>query len=288
MTMENKGLPISELDDDEKRHLLRNTLWEPLLAHALISKRRRRLRIYSYSAAAAAILIVCSVTFFWLRLSPAPHYQYYQTKAGEHKSIKLPDGSVLTLNVDTRVAIDLSDWQKSRNVKLETGEVFFKIARNPEVPFVATTKTLSVRVLGTSFNVRAYGKDTEEVKVKTGKVQVENRKNKSYKVIIPGYMASLTSANASLIVQRSVASTADSWSVGVYQYQDQPLSRILSDLARMHNVEFKVIDNKELSRKYTLELANSSLPESIRKVELMGEIKMLRSGNTIYVKHQNN
>lgn len=276
---------IPELEDSHKRHELRNSIWQNLERHALASKQRqRRIRLYSYSAAAALVAVLCSVSFYFLSADPSAGYQYYQTRAGEQKSVTLADGSVLQLNADTRVGIATDGWKKRRKVFLDHGEVFFKVARNPQVPFVATTKMLSIKVLGTSFNIRAYRNEKEEVRVKTGKVMVASRQSESGRIITPGYMVSMISEKARLNVQKVVAAESDSWTSGVYHYLDQPLSKILADLERVHRVKFEVSKRVELTRNYTVQLDKITLQEAIGKLELMGEMQMSRKADTIYVK----
>ena len=59
-----------------------------------------------------------------------------------------------------------------REVRL-TGEAFFEISKHPDQPFFVHTQTITTRVVGTSFNVRAYDNEPDvNVTVKTGKVSV--------------------------------------------------------------------------------------------------------------------
>lgn len=87
----------------------------------------------------------------------------------------LPDGSVVTLNKKSKISYPSRFEGDTRSVTLE-GEAFFEVTPNTDQPFVITVNDVTVRVLGTSFNIRSEG-GTTEVIVETGKVQVE-RHNK--------------------------------------------------------------------------------------------------------------
>ena len=54
------------------------------------------------------------------------------------------------------------------------GEVYLEVTRNPDKPFYVKTGQMSVRVLGTSFNVCAYPEDNQQqVVLVNGKVEVQ-------------------------------------------------------------------------------------------------------------------
>jgi transmembrane sensor len=88
-------------------------------------------------------------------------------------NITLPDSSVIELSVNSRISYPRSfDSARTRDVYL-SGEAFFKVAKNPNLPFRVYANELVTKVLGTSFKVRSFEKDSViEVTVKTGKVSV--------------------------------------------------------------------------------------------------------------------
>jgi transmembrane sensor len=89
------------------------------------------------------------------------------------RPILLQDGSKVVLQPDSEI-ITTTDFNasKTREVRLK-GEAFFEVERDPGKPFMVYTNEVVTRVLGTSFNIRAYENDREiTVAVKTGKVSV--------------------------------------------------------------------------------------------------------------------
>ncbi len=97
---------------------------------------------------------------------------------GKRQIIHLPDGSTVILNENSKLGYPASFNGRTREVSL-TGEAWFDIRQDPIHPFLVHTGRITTRVMGTSFDIRAYGgEETIAVTVTSGKVQVL-RENKS-------------------------------------------------------------------------------------------------------------
>ncbi len=79
----------------------------------------------------------------------------YATKEGERKSVQLPDGSIIKLNNITHIELDEGFGRTNRTLRL-TGEAYFDVVKNPDIPFIVKTNVMDIRVKGTIFNVKAY------------------------------------------------------------------------------------------------------------------------------------
>lgn len=91
---------------------------------------------------------------------------------GQTASLQFGDGSVIKLNGGSTLRYPETFAEDRREVYLE-GEAFFSIARDETRPFIVHAGNTTTRVLGTSFNIRAYGEDSElQVVVAEGKVAV--------------------------------------------------------------------------------------------------------------------
>lgn len=116
----------------------------------------------------AAAVLAIAATGWWIRPSPSFNQGYTTTKDG-YQRVTLPDSSVMELNADTAMQVRYS--ANARHITLLHGEAHFTVAKNPERPFIVTANKISVRAIGTAFNVRV--EDTAvEVLVTHGKVQV--------------------------------------------------------------------------------------------------------------------
>ncbi len=119
---------------------------------------------------AAVFLLMLGIgwqTYLWLTPTELLSVQ----SGNQSQSITLPDGSSVTLNRHSSLRYDKTF--RSRRVHL-AGEAFFSVQRDPSRPFTVEVNALTVRVLGTSFNVKQTDTQTEIV-VKTGHVEVRRQ-----------------------------------------------------------------------------------------------------------------
>ncbi len=105
-----------------------------------------------------------------LGLALAARTRSYQTARGEVRLVPLQDGSVVTLNTATKVAVKFSDAR--RDIQLIDGEALFNVAKNPARPFVVNAGDVQVRAVGTSFTVRKLPDQATQVLVREGVVEI--------------------------------------------------------------------------------------------------------------------
>jgi ferric-dicitrate binding protein FerR (iron transport regulator) len=146
-------------------------------------RRHNKVRRIGYRMAAACILLLIAAITYWGimgRTRPYPGGAAIamiptdtgQPPANKKQVIHLPDGSTVILNSNSKLDYPMNFTGATREVYL-SGEAFFDIAPHPGHPFLVHTGKLTTRVLGTSFNIRAYPNDgAVEVTVAHGKVQV--------------------------------------------------------------------------------------------------------------------
>jgi len=120
----------------------------------------RRVTVRLAIAAAIAIVAVGIATLLRPYLLNHPTVEAYVTDLKERRTIALPDGSSVTLNAGTR--LETSWLPHERRVRLVSGQVLFRVSRDPLRPFVVTAGDRTVTALGTEFDVRL---DADEVRV---------------------------------------------------------------------------------------------------------------------------
>jgi transmembrane sensor len=146
----------------------------------LLAGARPPARILSFPGLAAAAGLAAVVAFgvFYFRApavapmasQPVSSATTYATTAGGYQRVTLTDGSVLELNADSEARVDLQPTV--RHVQLVRGEGHFTVAKNRQRPFIVHANGVDVRAVGTAFNVRLAGMDTE-VLVTEGRVHLE-------------------------------------------------------------------------------------------------------------------
>lgn len=89
------------------------------------------------------------------------YFSDYRTQTGELREVQLSDGSRLLMNTNSSISVDFS--ADSRRIVLHHGQVRFTVAKDARRPFEVVADHLSVRALGTVFEV--YQRDDAETRV---------------------------------------------------------------------------------------------------------------------------
>lgn len=173
----------------------------------------------------------------------------FETAVGSRETVPLPDGSRIELNTDSRVHVAVSD--SVRQVKLERGEAYFEIAKDPEHPFVVEAGDQRITVLGTKFSVRLDGAAVR-VAVTEGRVRVESAELVSQRrapvELVPGTMARTTGESV-LVTTKTVGAVEEqlSWRTGFLFFRDVPLADAVADFNRYNQTKL-VIEDPEVAK----------------------------------------
>lgn len=231
---------------------------------------RKRFFATSWVRIAASVLLVSGTSVFawiyWqsLRNKPIELVEVY-AGSGEMKEVILPDGSSVHLNAKTRFKYEKDFSGKTRQVYLE-GEAFFKVTRNPEKPFIIKTAQLQTKVLGTSFNIKAYpGTEKEEVTVVTGKVNVQNPQSSIN--LLPNQKVVYNLQNRQLS-QINVSNAHDylAWTEGRLVFEDASLTEIVEVLSRKYDVRIELGNVKMKKCMLNAQFKNEQLEKILEKL----------------------
>jgi transmembrane sensor len=138
----------------------------------------------SLGKAAAVLLItfLLGVLAFSLAHKNKPGDLTYFTitvPGGSKTKMSLPDGTQVWLNSQSKLTYASNYNQTTREVKLE-GEGYFKVAHDKKRPFLVNTSKITIRALGTEFNVKCYADEgLIEATLVTGSVKIEEIARKS-------------------------------------------------------------------------------------------------------------
>lgn len=139
---------------------------------ALIDARRPastlHIRWRSVVALGVAASLALVLWFAW-PMADDPDHAVYATLDGRHQTIGLTDGSTLVLKEDSELEVAFAATE--RRVALRRGEAHFFVARDAARPFLVRAGAVTVRAIGTAFNVRRDSAAVE-ILVTEGKVQV--------------------------------------------------------------------------------------------------------------------
>lgn len=167
----------------------------------------------------------------------------YVTPAGEIQTAQMEDGSVITLNTDTAIDVDFSP--EERLVRLERGEAFFEVARNPQRPFLVKAGVATVRVLGTGFAVRRENRRVT-VTVEHGRVEVLSG-NGSVEIV--GGQRVDVGFYAFGDIQLVDSDSALAWRRGLYIAENEPLGNVLAELDRYDSARYMITSDELRARR---------------------------------------
>jgi transmembrane sensor len=222
------------------------------------------------AAAGALALAVMSLSAL------APVAQSFATAKGEHRTVKLADGSTVELNAGSQLSVTLG--RHDRHVVMPQGEAVFDVAADKARPFLIDAGDRTVRVVGTRFDVRRRGEQLS-VTVERGVVEVRPAGDLAGKVfrLHPGQR--LDTAQGAVAVQLSLADpqAVESWRTGRLIYRDQPLGDVVADL----NQQFRdpiVLEDPALAQvRVSGVLVLDDQAAVIRRLALLAPIKALPS-----------
>lgn len=208
-------------------------------------------------AAVIVPFIVAAVLFFFFRdvpqeqvVSISPQNIEKVNPKGSKLTTFLPDGSKVKLNADSKITYEKPFGENERIVTLE-GEAFFDITHDKTRPFIVKSGNIITRVLGTSFNVKAYPDEgLISVAVKSGLVSVENTnlklandQNRSI-VIQPREMATYTESSNRTEVSDFDPAEILAWNEGVLLLNNASIEEFVKVAERWYGVDI-VVDRSE-------------------------------------------
>ncbi len=150
---------------------------------------------------------------------------------GKRSFLTLSDGTKIWVNSGTILEFPAVFQESTRELNVE-GEIYLEVAENKAKPFIVNTSELSVKVLGTQFNISAYKDDQSSfVVLVEGAVEVLSEAGKVD--LLPAQMASVTGGN--IKTEKVDIYNYISWKDGLIQFVSEPLSNITNRLMRYYD-----------------------------------------------------
>jgi transmembrane sensor len=257
------------------------------------------------------------------------------TPRGGQYQITLPDGTRVWLNADSKISFPAQFIGKERRILLVSGEAYFEVAKvvapatrevaaarsgrprnDVRVPFIVESKGQEVEVLGTHFNINAYGDEgSTKTTLLEGSVRVwslpppnlplvkgesmgatsaagkgesmvaEGRGGKAaskMEILKPGEQAVL--ANNGITVKQVDVNEAIAWKQGYFKFNNEPLSSIMLKIARWYNVEVIYQDERLKSTAFGGTVSRfSNVSQVLNKLQLTGKVRFKIEGQKIIV-----
>jgi transmembrane sensor len=206
---------------------------------------RKMLRVAA-SILLATILGTAGYFVGFRQHKPAVYSEIITNNKQVVNGITLPDGSVVTLNSNSKLTFPRSFTGNTREVSI-TGEAFFEVKPDASSTFVITAGNAQIKVLGTSFNVCAYpDEETVDVVVETGKVQVICKANAQTTannlILTPGEKGTVSNKDLTLEKTINADRNISAWRTRQFVFDETPLSDVVTALEKVYFTNIQIVD----------------------------------------------
>ena len=190
------------------------------------------------AAAVAFLMIACAGFYLLVR---KPDMAVYATKAGENKTLVLPDGTEVLLNANSSLSL-APEWAKQpdREVWL-TGEAYFSVEKNGK-KFKVHTQDVEVEVLGTKFNVMTL-KEKTTVVLHSGKVRLRLDDELPEVMMKPGDLVQYNEKEKKVMAKTVDTDLYTSWRDGKIKLNGTPASEVASFIEDRYNLQITFADS---------------------------------------------
>ena len=241
-----------------------------------------------YIFRAAAILLIFLIPLSILYRSEAPVNDNNGNitiivKKGERKKVQMSDGSVVHLNSKSKLIYPESFHHKIRKVIL-TGEAYFEIAKNAEVPFLVQTENLQTKVLGTSFNIKSSANNTIQISLVEGKVEVIDKTNKERVLLNPSEELIYNKRTKEKLKQQFSPRKITAWKNGELIFENESMATVAKSLENWYNVNIH-FDNKRIKNcRVKAMFKNESIDSVLTILKVIGGFDYSITGDKIIIK----
>ncbi|SHM41513.1 FecR family protein [Flavobacterium saccharophilum] len=206
-------------------------------------------------------------------------YNTMTTPKSRQYSLQLADGTKVWLNAFSSITFPTVFSSNTRDVKL-TGEAYFEVAKDKKKPFRVFVNDIKINVLGTHFNVNAYGdEDNIKTSLLEGSILI-NQKNQAV-LLKPGQQAQSKKSGAIIVKNNVNLDEVMGWKNGVFYFENASLKVVLDQLSRWYDVDVvleKGVDNRKFEGEIERSLNLSQVLKILEKnkVHFKLEGKVLR------------
>jgi transmembrane sensor len=222
---------------------------------------RRQLMLIG-GIAASAVAFVGGGVLVWLNSDQ----RTYSTRIGETRVVPLEDGSVVTLNTDTEIAVNYTATR--RDIRLLRGEALFDVAKNKKRPFIVDADGTTVRAVGTSFTVQLLPNAPVRVLVREGIVEVKRPAvPQAPPIQISADTRAVAPPDAPILAQRvakAEVNRALAWRVGRLAFEGETLRQAAEEFSRYSETKI-VIDDPTIANETITGLFVSNDPVGFSK-----------------------
>jgi transmembrane sensor len=214
-------------------------------------------------------------------------YNTLTTQKGNQYHLTLPDGTKVWLNASSSITYPTAFAGNQRSVTI-SGEAYFEVMKNQQLPFVVQQADMTVQVLGTSFDVNGYGDDSTmrttlvEGKVRVGKAGATGAEGVA-SVLEPGQQAVVGKAGNSISVNHDPDIEAVlAWKNGGFAFKDADIGLIMWQVERWYDVQ--VVYETKITKHFVADIPrNVPLSQLLKLLEATDQVHFRIDGKKVIV-----
>jgi ferric-dicitrate binding protein FerR (iron transport regulator) len=255
------------------------------------------------AAAASALFIISAGAIIYAsyfkkhpvrQLADQPHIEkqvingwvYVKTSKGITDQVKLPDGSIITLDAATIIRYPQKFTNHKRPVYLDEGEALFEVAKDKTSPFTVYTNKFATTALGTAFNIRSYAKEHKvSISLIHGKIRIDDlhpaRKVNRVHILLPHEQIVLNRLSGNLVKSSFKEETpVIAWKSGVLNFSNASMDEVINTIENRFNVTI-INNSKHTNWSYTGNFKDEQLADILKIVCLTEGISYTTNKNSI-------
>lgn len=249
-----------------------------------LQKKEKRFTLYPLIKYAAVVILILVLgiggfTYMHSKTESAVAYTEMKVKNGECQRLTLPDGTHVILNAGSFIRYPSQFTTDTRWVEMD-GEAFFEVKRADNKPFIVRTHDADVKVLGTSFNIKAYTADEQlAVSVCTGKVQVDMPE--AMMRLFPNEQLIFTKKNGELQKRNEDVKKATGWMNGGLYFNKTPIHSVVLELERRYNCRIEFAAGAIYDEYIYGEHDNKNLESVLKSIQYSTDIRYKKESDKI-------
>ncbi|HKT30801.1 FecR family protein [Dyella sp.] len=204
---------------------------------------QRRWLPLAAAASIAAVMLGAALYVGWMQHAPAVTAQVYQSGIAQNRNFSLPDGTKVALGADSTLSVTYGSQERAIDVR--GGEAYFEVVHDSRRPFVVTIGHVTVRDIGTAFDVRRTG-ERVMVAVTQGRVAIADRRANAGPgdtlEATAGQRVSYDPTTSSMTVDIVSPAQATAWRSNRLEFIDEPLGVVIANLNRYTGTPLHVAD----------------------------------------------
>ncbi|HTM90996.1 MAG TPA: FecR domain-containing protein [Flavisolibacter sp.] len=241
----------------------------------------RKMRSAAWLRIAALFIVIAGAGYFSYKLLSEKPIENIVVASNKVPLVDtLPDGSVVTLNKNSQLDYPSKFKGETRTISLK-GEAFFNVKPNKEKPFIIHVNDVTVRVVGTSFNIKSVN-GVIEVIVETGVVQVI-RNNKMVE-LRPHEKARVTQQDSVLTKEKEQDELYTYYRSKEFVCDGTPLWKLVQALNEAYDAHIEIENSKLRSLPLTVTFNNESLDQILDVIGKTFDITVIKEKDRIILR----